>query len=286
MQLASGEARPALRILCATDFSLASLQAFHHALGMALTRPSALTLLHVGPESRDAVPWDRFPSVHDTLVRWGRLAADSPRTAVEEELGITVRKFAMRDEDPGMGILDHLAQHPADLIVMATRPSVGLARLTHRWVTAQVLRTARCNMLLLPNDCRSLLDEASGAPRLRRLLLPLDHEPDPRDTIALVTDWLLPWCPERLQATTLHVGSGTAPECVLPRPQDIAWERRQLKGPVAPTILAQAQELDVDLVVMPTAAHNGWLQRLRDSTVERTLRWVGRPLLAIPDSGP
>ncbi len=272
-----------LRILCATDLSPASLQAFHHALALALTGPTELTLLHVGTASRDAVRWERFPGVRATLARWGRLAAAAPKTAVAEQLGIAVSKVAMRDQEPALGILDHLARHPADLVVLGTAPQAGSGWRWRQPVCIRVLRQARCNLLLLPRGSRSLLDEASGQPRLRRLLLALDHEPDARDAIARVGDWLLPLCPDRLHAVTLYVGSDDPPPYVLPRHECVAWERRQTVGAVSTTILTQATGLDADLVVMPSAGRNGWRDRLRGSTLEQVQRSLARPLLVIPE---
>jgi nucleotide-binding universal stress UspA family protein len=271
-----------LRLLCATDFSAASRQAFHHALAIALTRPTELILLHVGPESRDKVPWDRFPEVRETLAAWGRLAPDADKQVVADDLGITVRKMAMRDENPALGILDHLDRHPADLIVMATQPPAGLARLRRQSVAGRLLRAGRSKMLLLPKGCRSLIDEATGEPQLRQLLLPLDHHPDPRDAIALAADWLTPLAPAGLLATTLFIGRGPAPQCVLPGGRGINWQQRRADGPVARTIIDQAATLDAGLVVMATAGRAGWREWLHGSTLERTLRWLGRPLLAIP----
>ena len=56
---------PAKYILHATDFSPGSELAFAHALRIALSNKSRLTLMHVG-EARHA-EWDSFPHVRETL---------------------------------------------------------------------------------------------------------------------------------------------------------------------------------------------------------------------------
>lgn len=66
-------------ILHPTDFSQASLVAFHHALKAALIAQAQLTLLHVATgESGELMD---FPGVRDTLARWRPLPKDSPRAA-------------------------------------------------------------------------------------------------------------------------------------------------------------------------------------------------------------
>src|SRR4051812_24915700 len=102
-------------ILHPTDFSDASLVAFHHALKAALIAKSNLTLLHVSDgDSRELMD---FPAVRETLERWGLLPKDSPRDAVWK-LGINVRKVGAKSANPVKGVLGYLDDHPAELIVL------------------------------------------------------------------------------------------------------------------------------------------------------------------------
>jgi nucleotide-binding universal stress UspA family protein len=41
-------------------------------------------------------------------------------------------------------------------------------------------------------------------------------------------------------------------------------------------------QIDADVVAMPTAGHHGILDALRGSTTERVLRHAGCPVLAMP----
>lgn len=54
-------------VLHPTDFSEASLVAFHHALKAALTARSLLTILHVSDS--DSREWSEFPGVREALER-------------------------------------------------------------------------------------------------------------------------------------------------------------------------------------------------------------------------
>src|SRR3954462_7923755 len=84
-------------VLHPTDFSEASLIAFHHALKAALIAKSCLTLLHVSTgESGELMD---FPGVRQTLERWGLLPKGSPASAVAE-LGIDVRKVVANPHEP------------------------------------------------------------------------------------------------------------------------------------------------------------------------------------------
>lgn len=272
-----------LRILCATDFSSASNQAFHHALAFSLYLPTELTLLHVGKESREEVPWDRFPNALEPLIQWGKLAPGSTKLDIEAKLGVKVNKRAMRDEDPAFGIIDHIRKFPTDLLVMNTHPPTGFTRLVKRSVANQVLRDARVNSLLLPKGCRSFIDEHTGASRLSHILWPIDHEPDPRPPMAYALQLLQPMLRSKTTGSTLYVGERhSRPDYRLPTARDIDWYRLNLNSEIVRSILRAADKTNADLVVMPTAGRAGLTEQVHGSTVEQVLRWLGRPLLAMP----
>ena len=128
-------------ILTATDFGKQSKRAFYHALAFSVKQQARMTLLHIGPESRKEVPWDKYPGVRDTLVEWKMLAADAERTAVADKLGLSVKKMAMRDENAYNGMVDYIRKHPTDLLIMATEARRGLARLRRSSVAQGVAST-------------------------------------------------------------------------------------------------------------------------------------------------
>jgi nucleotide-binding universal stress UspA family protein len=54
------------------------------------------------------------------------------------------------------------------------------------------------------------------------------------------------------------------------------------EGPVVETIISVAEEIDANIIVMPTAGHHGLLDDLRGSVTERVLREAPCPVLAVP----
>jgi nucleotide-binding universal stress UspA family protein len=83
--------------------------------------------------------------------------------------------------------------------------------------------------------------------------------------------------------TLLHVGDPhDQPVVHTPTHEGWTWEHAGRHGEVVTEILTLAREHTVDLVVMATQGHDGWLDALRGSTTERVLRGVHCPLLAIP----
>ncbi len=266
-------------IVCATDFSQAGDVAFGHALRIALAGPSKLTLLHVGRESRAGVRWERFPGVRERLVAWGRLDAAADQADVDDRLGVRVAKFAMRDEDPAAGIIDFAAHHPAHLLVLA-HVARGRRRLPGAAsVALRVLRAARVPMLILPAAGAGFVDPDSGRSTLRRMLVPVDHEPDARPALALTGSLCAALADEPLEAHAFYVGAqGDAPPYLFGSDPRCSWSWRYGSGDVAEAIAAEP----ADLVAMPTAGPRGLREHLTGSTLDRLLDRVRCPLLAIP----
>ncbi|MCK4893591.1 MAG: hypothetical protein KAT07_06465, partial [Calditrichia bacterium] len=96
-------------IIHPSDFTLASENAFAHALALSLIRQTKLTILHAG-DSKDS--WMRFPAVRQTLERWGYLEKGSSRSAVFEELKIRVEKITLKSSKPLKAVSDFLKAHP------------------------------------------------------------------------------------------------------------------------------------------------------------------------------
>lgn len=272
------------KVLVTTDFSPASERAFYHALAIAARMRARLTLLHTGPESRRAVPWDRFPGVRDTLAAWGLLAADAPRTAVAQQLGVEVTKMAIRDDSPRLGITDYLRRHPTDLLVMATEGRAGLRRLFHPSIADSVSYLTRSHTLMLPYAAAGLIDPATGLSRLRRVLCALDPERDPRAALAYLKQWL----PALAGGAAFEVACLESAEAPLPLHAmrgpsgDRAWHTLPCTTHSTDTIIDAARDFGADLVVAHARKMLSPWARIRGNRNDRIMRELGLPLLCMP----
>jgi nucleotide-binding universal stress UspA family protein len=272
------------RILIGTDFTSESRRAFYHALALAVAHQARLTLLHIGPESRKEVPWDRYPGIRETLIGWGRLSPDSEREEVQDRLGLNVKKMAMRDEDPHNGMVDYLRKHPTDLLIMATEARRGLQRLRRASVAEGVAYASHCHALLLPHDADDLIDRDTGKRRMNKALFVYDHEPDPLAALNWLHNWLPPFSEGDIEAHLLHVGfEEEAPEVVPPNTPGVTWVKRTQEGPELETILAYVDDFQPDLLIMGNQrGGRGIAGRIRGSLNEQVLRRAGKPMLLMP----
>lgn len=271
------------RILVSTDFSADSERAFYHALAFAVARQARLTLLHTGSESRDDVPWERFPGVRETLTAWGLLAEDAPRTAVLEQLNLGVAKMAMRDDDPRQGITDYLRKHPTDLLVMATKGRSGLARIFRSSVAETVTYQTNSHALLLPDQGEGFVDPASGEARLERILVVLDPYKDARPALAYLKLWLPALGGNAAEILLVHTaGQPAETDLLLSQTGDQQWREEIRKGTSADATVGAAETFQPDLVVMSTQGPLGLKARMHGSNAEKILRELHLPLLSIP----
>ncbi len=263
-----------------TDFSDASADAFAHALRIALTAKAKLYILHVAMAPADE-DWMSFPHVRETLARWGILDAGEPTAAIHSKLGVTIRKVELAPQSPVAGIQAFLDQHPADLIVLGTEGRHGAARWLHGSVAEKLARYARTPTLFVPVHRRGFVDYARGEVHLRRVLIPVDREPKPAVAFGTIMAFAHAVGGDAVGERLLHVGRNPpqVPRHGEPHhPIPVAIRH----GDVVETIVETAADWQADLIGMPTAGHDGFLDALRGSTTERVLRQAPCPLLAVP----
>jgi nucleotide-binding universal stress UspA family protein len=270
------------RIFHPTDFSDASDIAFAHALKLATQEHGRLTILHT--EQARVQHWSEFPKVRDTLTRWGLLLPSSGREAFTE-LGLDIEKIAAAHKDTVDAIVHYLQRHPHDLIVLATHQYHGWDRLTHKTVAESIARRSEEMTLFIPEGSRGFVALTNGAVAIKHVLIPVDHQPKPQvalEAAASLTSLL--GCSDT-RFTVLHIGPSDKFPAITPYSSNHwKWEATLDFGDIEEQILHAAKQGAVDLIVMATQGHHGFLDALRGSTTERIVRYAPCPVLAVPTS--
>lgn len=265
-----------------SDLSAASEPAFAHALAVALFRRAEFTILHVADSAADSRDWKRFPSVRETLVRWGLLEEGSPRSAVLDSLSVRVRKISATGRTPSIAILDYLGINPNDLIVLSTEGRDGLPRWFRPSVAERVARRSQAMTLFVPQTGGGFVSRQTGEITLRRALIPIDFTPDPQRAVEYCARAAM-LAGDPVEITLVHVGRGSSlPKVQLPASKQCTWQTIRRDGEVVQEIIAAATELGVDLIAMTTSGREGVLDVMRGSVTEQVLRQAGCPVLAVP----
>jgi len=269
-------------IVHATDFSAASERAFAHALAVALLRRAKLTLLHVGTEHQP--DWSEFPAVRAILERWGLLEPGSSQAAVFDRLGVGVTKRAISSHFPASAVVDYLDEAPSDLLVVATEGRDGVARWLHGSVAEAMARRSRAMTLFVPAQAqRSVVSLADGKLTLKNVLIPVDHTPDSGAAVEFARRAAELMGDGNVMISLLHVGAeADTPRVHAENGAGWTFARMRREGDPVAEILAAAELVVAELIVMPTAGRAGVFEALRGSTTERVLRHAACPLLAVP----
>jgi nucleotide-binding universal stress UspA family protein len=283
--MASGNADSApfvSSVVHATDFSAASERAFAHALAVAVLRGASLSLLHVTSDKhRD---WTGFPHVRKTLERWKLLPAGSAQEDVFAALGVQVSKLEITSRFPSLAVASYLDAHPSDLLVVATEGREGAARWLHGSKAEAMARWSGTMTLFVPADApRGLVSATDGNLTLESVLVPVDRAPEPGLAIEFARRAAEVASDNEARIALLHVGD----EASMPWPatrDGPRWkfERECRAGDPVDEIVAAAERLRANLIVMPTAGRHGVFEALSGSTTERVLRRAPCPVLAVP----
>ena len=261
-----------------SDFSSASENAFAHALAIAFLRSTELTILHAGGSTKD---WRLFPAVRQTLERWGLLEEGTRQNQVFEELSVRVKKVKVRGDNPVPGTLKYLAEHPTDLIVLATEGRDGLQKWLKPSMAERIALKSETKTLFVPNKARGFVSRSNGEITLKRILVPVASHPSPLPALEYAAR-AAQFTGDETAIRLFYVGEAAAmPVMSMPEAPGVRLEIESRPGAVVAEILIEAGKA-VDLIVMSTAGHEGFLDALRGSVTEQVLRHCSCPLLAVP----
>lgn len=272
------------RIAHPTDLEQDSEFAFYHALRLAVAARSHLDVLHVD-KAAHATRWGEYPGAGQTLTRWG-----FPADALQHDGdGDRLRAIAAYGTEPVHPIIEYMDECLPDLMVLATHRRHGLDRWLHKEIAQKLARSRAVSTLFVPYGDEGFVSPSEGTVLLREVLIPVDWIPIAQAAVDAVADLAGVLGCSGLRITLLHVSERVEgfPPLELPERAGWTWNRQTRSGPVVDEILALADQVEADLVVMVTQGHDGFLDALRGSTTERVLQRVRCPLLAVPslDSG-
>jgi nucleotide-binding universal stress UspA family protein len=271
-------------IIHTTDYNKAGISAFAHGLKLAVASKGRFTILHnEEDEFDDEVRREAFPGVRDTLAGWGLIDLGVAPESVEQAVGVRVSKIDLAGDSTVTGVVSFIDRHEADLVVLGTAARDGLPRWLKGSVAEQVSQKSGVATLFLPHGTRGFVAPETGEVELANILLPVDIFPSPVAALQAAVSLIELLGAEEARLHILHIGThDNSPALDLPAWLTARTERLTLEGPVIETIVATADRVDADLVVMATEGRHGFLDALRGTTTEAVLRRAHRPLLAVP----
>jgi nucleotide-binding universal stress UspA family protein len=268
-------------VLHPTDLSEASERAFHHALAIALRQRAQFTLLHaVGRRATDN--WAGFPGVRDKVAQWRAAGTlDGLEDRVRQS---SVSKVQVDVRDPVAASLQYIERHAVDSVVLATEGRSGLSRLLRPSRAERLARESKLPTLFIPHGSRPFVDGGTGEVSLKRILVPVDPDTDPRPAMLRAVRSAALLDDPSLEITLLHVGDSEEEVAItdVPRLPFCRWHVVRRSGDVVQEILSIAEETDADAIYMTTAWSRSSLGRRDGSVTERVLAGAPCPVATVP----
>jgi nucleotide-binding universal stress UspA family protein len=216
------------------------------------------------------------------LTQWQLLSEDDSPSSITSRLGIQFENVRLRYQNPADGIAEFLNNNDTDLLVLATHGRDGLDHWLRGSIAETVFRRSLIPALFIPMSAHGFVNQISGDLTLRRILLPVDHSPEPDLAIQFARQFANLLVGREIGMDFLHIGDSP------PRLQ--SYDRKTAQplpvmvrsgGDIVQNILDASVEFEADLICMATAGHHGVFDALRGSTTERVLRHAPRPLLTV-----
>lgn len=271
---------PARFILHPTDFSASSHLAFAHALRLALSNESSLSLLHVGNDSYE--DWDRFPGVRKTLQRWGLIEADAKRRDIQEKLGVGVEKVIAEQKNVVDAITGFFEKRPIDMMVLATSGRDGVSSWLMPSKAEKIAHKTHVPTLFVPASGHGCVSLETGEVTMNRVIVPVDATPSPDEAIERGLRAISAFGSDNATLTLLHVGSTSMPDIQIPEGPWHVEQQVVPSGDPATEIIALAGETKANLIAMVTDGANGFLDVFRGTTTDKVVRNAPCPVLALP----
>jgi nucleotide-binding universal stress UspA family protein len=270
-------------VLCVTDFSAQSMNAFAHALTLAMNTRCHFTLLQVSRKEGAPKEWSGIPGVRGLLERWGYLEAGTPECSVFEKLQLEVTKVSKKTRDSYKAVREILNERQIDVVVVATGGAGGFTS----WMRPSVAETApaawRTMTLVVPAQAAGFVSQKSGHHTLRNIVVPVSPELHPHTAITYAMRFAVFSLEEVIHVHLLHVGDkDRMPQVEIPERPYLTWRHVHRTGNPVPRIIETAREVDADLIVMTTPGKRAFLDSVLLTVPDQVVRLSPCPVLAVP----
>lgn len=276
-------------ILHPTDFSDQSMDAFSHALKLALEEKARLILMYVQDGDNPLLEWEKFPKVRDTLHKWGLVDAGVKRKDIFEKLGVDIQKVIGKGENIKDSVAGIVHEEKVDLIVLSTHGREGFPGWFNFSISESIARQSLVPTLFIPHSSKPFVNAENGNLSLNTILVPIDYKPKPQRAVDFGINLGNIYGAGKSQINIMHVmdknnksEEDEIPWINIPENEDCIVRAEVNNSSIIKEITRVADEINADLIVIPTEGRNGFLDAIFGSTSEQVIRHSNCPTLSVP----
>jgi len=270
-------------VLCVTDFSPESMNAFAHALTLAMNTRCHFTLLQVSRHAGAPQEWSGIPGVRNLLERWGYLEHETPERAMFERFQLDVAKILRKTSDAYKAVREILNERQIDVVVVAAGGAGGFTS----WIRPSVAETApsawRTMTLVVPARENGFVSQQTGHHTLRNIVVPVSPELHPETAVTYAMRFAVFSSEDVINVHLLHVGDERQASIVrVPERPYLRWRHVYRTGNPVSRVIETALEVDADLIVMTTPGKRGFIDSVLLTVPDQVVRFATCPVLAVP----
>ncbi len=167
------------KVLFPTDFSEIATQSLPYAIKMAKLFDAELIMLHAVTlyEHDPNDPEHHFPSLQTYCAEVSEKAESGFQLCIDTlgEVGVKIKKAIVQGISPHAAILEYIKDEgDIGLVVMSTHGRSGLSHVLLGSVTENVIRYAKCPILVTKHPEHEFIDPGTGEVHIRKILFPYD----------------------------------------------------------------------------------------------------------------
>ncbi len=153
----------------------------------------------------------------------------------------------------------------------------------HTHISLPVGQNTRLPILFVPENVRGGVPMENGSASLDRVVVAVDHQPDAHAALERITWALEKFGGDNSEVTLLYVGADDhSPKVDPPSFGNYKWTRTTRQGNAVKQIVAIAEEVDANLIVMVTDWKKGIWDVLKASTVDQVVKKSPCLVFAMP----
>jgi nucleotide-binding universal stress UspA family protein len=265
-----------------TDFNKNNTIAIAHAIRLSNILNLPLNILYVGRLEKA----ECRKILYNYLIKWELCTEKESITEAFKRLKIKILIVDKMEGSLPDIVLNKLKTISDVLLVMATAGREGLPRWLHPSRAEEIARQSKLPTVFVPEKSKKQYLASESGYGYKKILVPIDHKPNPQVGIHFAHQ-LVGLSDAVAQIIIFHAGEiMDIPQVEIPKAEKCIWRKLHEPGDPVTNVIKTAEEFDVDLIIMATAGHKGFMDALLGSVTEKVIRHALCPVIAVPVQNP
>ena len=246
---------------------------FAHALKLAAASKGELEIVDFRGRDGEGL------GVRAFLEKWGLLPQGAHRGDVQK-IGIKVTKVVKHGNEK-KELTKRMEKNNHDILVLGTKSQSHFLHFFGPDLVAYLAAHFHKATLYVPDAARPFVDPDTGKTLLQRILVPVAASPSSDRAFAYLHRLLKIFPGPAPRIIGLHCGN-SFPSISAPFLKGLSWTQTLSSRAIAISILENARQQNVDLIIMATKGRDTFTKKILGSITEQVVHSAPCPVLSVP----